>query len=68
MFPQPKEGPRREVGEMKTILGQLSCQADQSSEGWEDRGLLQASEVQVHREPGRPWCTPFLGLLCSVQR
>lgn len=61
MLPHPKEGARREVGETKTVLGQLSRQADQSGEGWGGRGLLQASEVQVRGDPGRPWCTPSSG-------
>lgn len=68
MFPHPKEGARREVGETKAVRGQLSRQADQSGEGWEDRGLLWASEVPVRGEPGRPWCSPSLWLLCPVQR
>lgn len=60
MFLYPKQGPRRQVGEAETILDQLSRQANQSSLGWEDRGLLQAGEGQVPGEPGRPWCPPFL--------
>lgn len=68
MFLYPKQGPWRQVGETRTILGQFSCQANQSSQGWEDRVLLQASEVQVSGEPGRPWCIPFFGLPCPVQR
>lgn len=68
MFLYPKQGPRRQAGEIRTILGQVSCKASQPSESWAARGLFQASEVQVPGEPGRPWCTPFLGLLYLVQR
>lgn len=61
MFLYPKQGPRRQDGEARTIVDQLSRQANQSSLGWEDWGLLQAGEGQVPGEPGRPWCPPSSG-------
>lgn len=60
MFLHPKQGPRRQVGEARTVLDQLSRQAN--SLAWAGKtGLLQASEGQVPGEPGRPWCPPSSG-------
>lgn len=59
---------RRQAGETGTIQGQLWGQANQSSEGWTARGLLQARGVHIPGEPHGPWYTPIPQCLCLVQR